>query len=67
MACLSVAVVDVYKRQALDIRIYMKEEITAIRELLAKLEKVILDLARQHVDTIMPVSYTHLDVYKRQV
>ncbi len=44
---------------ALDIRIYMKEEITAIRELLAKLEKVILDLARQHVDTIMP-GYTHL-------
>ncbi len=44
---------------ALDIRLYMKDEINAILELLYKLEKVILDLADAHRETIMP-GYTHL-------
>ncbi|KKM09992.1 argininosuccinate lyase [Clostridiales bacterium PH28_bin88] len=44
---------------ALDVRMYMKEEIRATQRLLAGLQRVILDLAEQHLDTIMP-GYTHL-------
>jgi len=44
---------------ALDIRMYLKEEIIIIKNMLADLCRVLLNLARQHLDTIMP-GYTHL-------
>ncbi len=44
---------------ALDIRMYIKEEIHIISSLLAELEKALLSLSEKHLDTIMP-GYTHL-------
>ncbi|MPQ42598.1 argininosuccinate lyase [Clostridium tarantellae] len=44
---------------ALDIRMYLKKEIRNISELLLNLQKVLLDLGRENVKTIMP-GYTHL-------
>lgn len=44
---------------ALDIRLYLKDEIAAIDRLLAKLMETLVDLAEQHQDTVMP-GYTHL-------
>lgn len=44
---------------ALDIRMYLKEEISGIKDMLANLEHTLLNLAKQHLDTIMP-GYTHL-------
>lgn len=44
---------------ALDIRMYLKDEITAIRAMVVDLEHTLLDLADAHTDTIMP-GYTHL-------
>ncbi len=44
---------------ALDIRMYIKDEITAIKAMLVSLEKALLNLAQKHLDTIMP-GYTHL-------
>lgn len=44
---------------ALDIRIYLKEEIVYIIQILIDLEKTLLDQADKHMDTIMP-GYTHL-------
>lgn len=44
---------------ALDVRLYLKEEIVYIIQLLVKLEKTLLDLAQKHINTIMP-GYTHL-------
>jgi len=44
---------------ALDIRMYLKEEIKEITGLLVKLQEVLLDLAEQHKETILP-GYTHL-------
>ncbi|MDD4571044.1 MAG: argininosuccinate lyase, partial [Clostridia bacterium] len=44
---------------ALDLRIYLKDEITEVLELIYNLEKVLLDLADAHINTIMP-GYTHL-------
>ncbi len=44
---------------ALDIRMYLKDEIDEIREMLISLEKALLSLAKEHLDTIMP-GYTHL-------
>ncbi len=44
---------------ALDIRMYVKEEIIHIQELIQELMKTLNTLAEQHLDTIMP-GYTHL-------
>ncbi|ATW27271.1 argininosuccinate lyase [Candidatus Formimonas warabiya] len=44
---------------ALDVRMYLKEEIKEITGLLLHLQEVLLDLADQHVHTVMP-GYTHL-------
>ena len=44
---------------ALDIRMYIKDEIIAIKQMLVSLEKALLNLAKEHIDTIMP-GYTHL-------
>jgi len=44
---------------ALDLRMYLRDEIAAIHELLGALQKVIVALADQHKDVVMP-GYTHL-------
>ncbi|AOA59551.1 argininosuccinate lyase [Acinetobacter larvae] len=44
---------------ATDIRLYVRDEIDAILQLLQKLQKGILSLASQHTETIMP-GFTHL-------
>lgn len=44
---------------ALDIRMYLLDEIKEIKAMLCGLEETILSLASQHLDTIMP-GYTHL-------
>lgn len=44
---------------ALDIRMYLKDEILAIKAMLVSLEKTLLNLANEHTYTIMP-GYTHL-------
>ena len=44
---------------ALDIRMYLKDEITEIKQMLTNLEKALLTLAKEHLETIMP-GYTHL-------
>ncbi len=44
---------------ALDIRMYVRDEILKLRELLLGLERTIVDLAVREQDTVMP-GYTHL-------
>ena len=44
---------------ALDIRLYLRDEIGEIKTLLQKIITVLCDTAEQHADTIMP-GYTHL-------
>ncbi len=44
---------------ALDARMYLKDEIDAVRELLAELQHTLLDLAERHIETLLP-GYTHL-------
>ncbi|MDD3269913.1 MAG: argininosuccinate lyase [Syntrophomonadaceae bacterium] len=44
---------------ALDVRLYLRDEIDEIRELLIKLQETLLSLAADHLETIMP-GYTHL-------
>lgn len=44
---------------ALDIRLYLRDEIKAIKELIKKLIETLCDLAAEHTDTVMP-GYTHL-------
>ena len=44
---------------ALDIRMYIKDEIKVIREMLISLENTLLGIAQENLDTIMP-GYTHL-------
>jgi argininosuccinate lyase len=44
---------------ALDLRLYVKEEITEVAARLRSLQGALLDLAEQHVDVVMP-GYTHL-------
>lgn len=44
---------------ALDVRLYLRDEIGQIRQLLLEVVQVLTDLAAQHTDTIMP-GYTHL-------
>ena len=44
---------------ALDIRLYLRDQIEQIEELLNKLQQVLLNLGEQNIDIIMP-GYTHL-------
>lgn len=44
---------------ALDIRLYLRDEVFAIRTLVEKMIKVLCDIAEKHTETIMP-GYTHL-------
>lgn len=44
---------------ALDIRMYLKDEIREIKDLLISLEFTLLNIAEEHLDTILP-GYTHL-------
>jgi argininosuccinate lyase len=44
---------------ALDVRLYMRDEIAAVIALVSNLRAVLIRLARRHIDTIMP-GYTHL-------
>jgi argininosuccinate lyase len=44
---------------ALDIRMYLKDEIREIKDLLISLEFTLLCIAEEHLDTILP-GYTHL-------
>jgi len=44
---------------ALDMRMYVKSEITAVLSLLRQLQETILDLAEDNTETVMP-GYTHL-------
>ena len=44
---------------ALDIRMYLREEIQEISKLVLELQNVLILLSEQHLDTIMP-GYTHL-------
>ncbi len=44
---------------ALDVRLFLRDEIDALREKLAGLQRVLVEVAEQHLDTVMP-GYTHL-------
>lgn len=44
---------------ALDLRMYLKDEIRHLQDLLRQTQVDLLDLAEKHVDTVMP-GYTHL-------
>jgi argininosuccinate lyase len=44
---------------ALDIRMYLRDEIKIIKDMLVALENTIIDIAEKNLDTIMP-GYTHL-------
>jgi len=44
---------------ALDMRMYVKDEITGIKSLLIDMIKVLNDTAKEHLNTVMP-GYTHL-------
>ncbi len=44
---------------ALDLRMYLKDEIRSIQDLIKTLAQTLNDLAKEHLDTIMP-GYTHL-------
>lgn len=44
---------------ALDIRMYLRDEIAELHELLTSLQRVIIDLADKHRDVVLP-GYTHL-------
>ena len=51
---------------ALDMKLYTRDEIDETDALLKGLLEVLLKLLEDNLHTYMPVSYTHLDVYKRQ-
>jgi len=44
---------------ALDVRLYLRDEISEVRELILALEEALLKLAQEHLETIMP-GYTHM-------
>ncbi|AGL00147.1 argininosuccinate lyase [Desulfoscipio gibsoniae] len=44
---------------ALDVRMYLRDELDRVRQLLAGLAGELLDMAEKHLDTVMP-GYTHL-------
>lgn len=44
---------------ALDLRLYLRDEVRAVDRLLAKVQCALLDVAQEHTKTVMP-GYTHL-------
>ena len=44
---------------ALDLRLYLRDEIAEVIALISELRKALTNLARQHVETVMP-GYTHM-------
>jgi len=44
---------------ALDVRMYLRDEIDGVGQLLSELISVLLDISEKHLDTVMP-GYTHL-------
>jgi argininosuccinate lyase len=46
---------------ATDVRLWLRDEIDAIRELLKNLQRALVDVASQHTDSVMP-GFTHLQV-----
>ena len=46
---------------ATDVRLWLRDEIDAIRELLKALQRALVDVAAQHTETVMP-GFTHLQV-----
>lgn len=44
---------------ALDLRLYLRDEIKEINRLLLRLQKVLVDLSSRHIETVMP-GYTHM-------
>lgn len=46
---------------ATDVRLWLRDEIDALQPLLAGLQRALVELAAQHVDTVMP-GFTHLQV-----
>jgi len=46
---------------ATDVRLWLRDEIDAIRELLNNLQRALVDVAAQHTETVMP-GFTHLQV-----
>ncbi len=44
---------------ALDLRLYLRDEIAEVLKRLAALRRALVDVAREHVETVMP-GYTHL-------
>jgi len=44
---------------ALDIRMYLRDEVVEIRKLLVNLERTLIEIAKNNIDTILP-GYTHL-------
>lgn len=44
---------------ALDIRMYLKEEVIEVKKLLKELQKAMIEIAEEHLTTVMP-GYTHL-------
>ena len=44
---------------ALDVRMYLRDQVDSSIHLLVNLQKVLVDLAKQHIETVLP-GYTHL-------
>ncbi|WP_334109556.1 argininosuccinate lyase [Thermodesulfitimonas autotrophica] len=44
---------------ATDLRLYLRDEISAVRQLLKELRRALVDVAAEHVETLMP-GFTHL-------
>ena len=44
---------------ALDVRMYLRDQVASISRRLLKLQNVVLDLANRHIETVLP-GYTHL-------
>ncbi|HOM01973.1 MAG TPA: argininosuccinate lyase [Acetivibrio sp.] len=44
---------------ALDIRMYLRDEVVEIKKLLVELERTLIEIAKNNIDTILP-GYTHL-------
>ena len=57
--------IDVYKRQTLDRTLrWVQRQVAPTLKMLKKIDK---GNGTDYMETIEPVSYTHLDVYKRQI
>ena len=75
-ALLVVVIVDVYKRQPAILSIFLGKQLSSILDEIARQissrkmtseEKTTLKLGIGRIPEILPVSSTHLDVYKRQI